>query len=355
MLAKTQNRAFATVSKNYIAGKWVESKGTQMLNVVCPETQNIIGKVPQATEAEFNEAVACSKDTFKTWKNVPISTRVRYMLKYQELLKQNSDDICKEINREHGKSLVDAAGDVFRGYECVEHACSFSSLIQGETIQSAGTGIDIYSFREPLGVCAGIAPYNFPAMIPLWMFPLSITCGNTYLLKPSEKVPGTTEIMIDLLKQSGVPDGVVNVVHGAHDTVNMICDHPDIKAVSFVGANTAGEHIYARASAKGKRAQCNMGAKNHSIVMPDCDKEDALNALTGACFGSTGQRCMAISVVVLVGDAQKWVPELVAKAKTLKVGRGIDNFDICALNSAAHLEKVERLIEDGGTEVAYLR
>jgi len=347
MFAKTQTRAFAKVSKNYINGQWVASATNQHLDVVCPMTQDVIGKVPQATEAEFNEAVANAKDTFKTWKKVPISSRVRYMLKYQELLKQHSDDLCREINREHGKSLVDAAGDVFRGYECVEHSCSFNSLTQGETIQGAATGIDIYSFREPLGVVAGIAPYNFPAMIPLWMYPLSITLGNTFVLKPSEKVPGTTEIMIDLLKQSGVPDGVVNVVHGAHDTVNRICDHPDIKAVSFVGANTAGEHIYTRASAKGKRAQCNMGAKNHSIVMPDCDKEDALNALTGACFGSTGQRCMAISVVVLVGDAQKWVPELVEKAKTLKVGPGIDNFDICPLNSVDHLKRVEALIADG--------
>jgi len=167
--------------------------------------------VPQSTQDEFNEAVACSQDAFKTWKKVPISTKVRYMLKYQDLLKKHQDDLCKLITHEHGKSLVDAAGDVFRGYEVVEHACSFSSLIQGETVQNVASGVDIYSFREPLGVVAGIAPYNFPAMIPLWMFPLSITCGNTYLLKPSEKVAGTSEMLIDLLKESGVPDGVVTL------------------------------------------------------------------------------------------------------------------------------------------------
>lgn len=194
---------------------------------------------------------------------------------------------------------------------------------------------------------AGIAPFNFPAMIPLWMFPLSITCGNTYVLKPSEKVPGTSEILIDLLKQSGVPDGVVNVVQGGRDIVTQTCTHPDIRAVSFVGANQAGEYIYKTASAHGKRAQVNMGAKNHCIVMPDTDKEDCLNALTGACFGSTGQRCMAISVVVLVGDSQKWVPELVAKAKTLKVGPGHENPDITPLNNAEHLKKVNALIADG--------
>jgi malonate-semialdehyde dehydrogenase (acetylating)/methylmalonate-semialdehyde dehydrogenase len=303
MLSKASGRGFATKYQNYINGKWVDSKATKWIDVVCPLTQDVTAVVPQCTPEEFNEAVQCSKDTFKTWKNVPMPQKVRYMLKYQEILKQNSDALCAENCREHGKSLVDAAGDVFRGYEVVEHACSFNSIAMGETVQGAGTGIDIYSFREPLGVVAGIAPYNFPAMIPLCMYPLSITLGNTFVLKPSEKVPGTTNMMIDMLKQSGVPDGVVNVVHGAHDTVNAICDHPDIKAISFVGANQAGEHIYSRASALGKRCQVNMGAKNHSIVMPDCEKEDALNALTGACFGSTGQRCMAISVIVLVGDA----------------------------------------------------
>ena len=194
---------------------------------------------------------------------------------------------------------------------------------------------------------SGIAPYNFPAMIPLWMYPLSITCGNTYLLKPSEKVAGTTEILIDLLKESGVPDGVVNVVQGGHDTVTSICTHEDIKAVSFVGSNTAGEYIYKTASSHGKRAQVNMGAKNHSIVMPDCEKDDAINNLIGACFGSTGQRCMSISVVVLVGETHKWIPEIVAKAKTLKVGPGHENFDIAPLHNAAHLKHVERLIADG--------
>lgn len=176
------------------------------------------------------------------------------MLKYQELLKKNSDDICQAITKEHGKSLIDAAGDIFRGYEVVEHACSFGSLSQGETVQNVAGGVDIYSFREPLGVVAGIAPYNFPAMIPLWMYPLSITLGNTYVLKPSEKVAGTAEILIDLLQQSGVPNGVVNVVQGGADTVTQICTHPDIKAVQFVGSNTAGEYIYRTASNTGKRA-----------------------------------------------------------------------------------------------------
>ena len=269
------------------------------------------------------------------------------MLKYQQLLKENQAEIAAMITKEHGKSLADSAGDVFRGYEVVEHACSFTSLMQGETTQNVAGGVDIYSYRTPLGVMAGVAPYNFPAMIPLWMYPLAITCGNTYIMKPSERVAGTTEILIDLLKESGVPDGVVNVVQGGRDTVTQICEHPDIRGVSFVGANEAGEYIYKTASATGKRAQVNMGAKNHCVIMPDAEKDDAINAVIGACFGSTGQRCMALSVVIMVGDSAKWIPEIVEKTKTLTVGAGVDNPDICPLNNPEHLAKVERLIADG--------
>ena len=223
--------------KNYINGKWVESSATERFDVICPLTQDVIAQVPLSPESEFNEAVANAKDTFQSWKKVPISQRIRYMLKYQQLLKDNADDIAAMITKEHGKSLVDSAGDVFRGYEVVEHACSFGSLAQGESMQGVAGGVDIYSYREPLGVMAGICPYNFPAMIPLWMYPLSITLGNTYVMKPSERVAGTSEILIDLLKESGVPDGVVNVVQGGRDTVTQICEHPDIRGVSFVGAN----------------------------------------------------------------------------------------------------------------------
>jgi malonate-semialdehyde dehydrogenase (acetylating) / methylmalonate-semialdehyde dehydrogenase len=208
----------------------------------------VIAQVPQSTDAEFNAAVANAAETFKKWKNTAISTRVRYMLKYQDLLKQHQDEIAAMITKEHGKTLVDSKGDVFRGYEVVEHACSFTSLGMGESVQNVATGVDIYSYRVPLGVCAGIAPFNFPAMIPLWMYPLSITLGNTYVLKPSEKVAGTTEILINLLKEAGVPDGVVNVVQGGAPTVTNICTHKDIRAVSFVGSNTAGEYIYKTAS-----------------------------------------------------------------------------------------------------------
>jgi len=211
-------------------------------------------------------------------------------------------------------------------------------------MENVSKNIDIYSYRVPLGVCAGICPFNFPAMIPLWMFPMSITLGNTYVLKPSEKVPNTTEILIDLLEQSGVPKGVVNVVHGGKDTVTQICEHPDIQAVSFVGGNGAGEYIYETASKHGKRAQVNMGAKNHAIVMPDADRNDTINAMVGACFGSAGQRCMAISVAVLVGQSQEWIPEIVERSKNLSIGPGFSNADVTPMITKDAVNRATNII-----------
>jgi len=348
LLKNLSKRNFGVkVSKNYIGGQWRASAATEHFDVVCPLTQDVIGQVPQTTDAEFNEAVENAKHTFESWKEVSVSQKVRMMLKYQELIKARKEELEHLVTHEHGKSLAAARGDVFRGYEVVEHACAFQSLIMGETVENVAKNVDIQSYRVPLGVTAGIAPFNFPAMIPLWMFPLAITCGNTYVLKPSEKVPAATEFMIDLLKEAGVPDGVVNVVHGGKPTVNNICTHEDIRAVSFVGGNQAGEHIYTLASKHGKRAQVNMGAKNHAIVMPDAQKEDTINALIGACFGSAGQRCMAISVAVLVGEAQEWIPEIVEKSKKLTVGPGKENHDVCPMQSRAALRRAEDLIESG--------
>ena len=210
------------------------------------------------------------------------------MFEFQRLLKENQEEIAKIVTKEHGKTFVDSKGDVFRGMEVVEHACSMTSLLLGESLENVAKHVDTYSYRHPLGVCGGIAPFNFPAMIPLWMIPMAITCGNTYVLKPSERVPLTTEFILDLLQKTGLPKGVVNTVNGAESIVNHICTHPDIKAVSFVGSNPAGEYIYKTASAHGKRAQCNMGAMNHMVVMPDADKEDTLNAIINSAFGSSG-------------------------------------------------------------------
>ena len=259
------------------------------------------------------------------------------------------------MTAEHGKTLADSRGDIFRGQEVVEHACSFPSLLMGETVENIGKGIDTYSYRHPLGVCAGIAPFNFPAMIPLWMIPLAITSGNTYILKPSERVPGASTMLLEMLEKVGVPRGVVNMVHGGTDTVTQICKHPDIKAISFVGSNPAGEYIWRTGTHHGKRVQSNLGAKNHAIVLPDADREDAVNALIGASFGSTGQRCMAISVAVMVGEASSWVPEIVEKAKKLRLGAGFDEgVDVAPLQNRQLKEKVEAYIAQGSKEATLL-
>lgn len=244
---------------------------------------------------------------------------------------------------------------MFRGLEVVEHASAIGNLQLGELANNVAGGVDTYTLMQPLGVCAGITPFNFPAMIPLWMFPMAIATGNTFVLKPSEQDPMVTMRLCELALEAGVPPGVLNVVHGGEDAVNAICDHPDIKAISFVGSTKVGTHVYNRASLNGKRVQCMMGAKNHAIVMPDANKEQTLNALAGAAFGAAGQRCMALSVVVLVGEAQQWIPDLVAKARTLKVNAGTEKgTDVGPLVSCAARDRVESLIERGIADGATL-
>ena len=251
--------------------------------------------------------------------------------------------------------MVDAEGDVFRGLQVVEHACSVTSLQLGETLPAIARDMDTVSYRIPLGVCAGIAPFNFPAMIPLWMFPLALVCGNTYVMKPSERVPGACMMLVDLLQKAGVPNGVVNVIHGAHDAVNFVCDNPDIKAISFVGSDVAGEYIYERGSRNGKRVQCNMGAKNHGVIMPDANKEHTLNQLVGAAFGAAGQRCMALSTAVFVGDSKEWIPELVERAKKLKVNAGhVPDADLGPVISPQAKQRILGLVESGVKQGAKL-
>ena len=223
------------------------------------------------TEALSQAAVDSSAAAFKKWRNVSVSERQRVMFRFQALIRENMDELAGLITKEQGKTLADARGDVFRGLEVVEFACGVASHMMGETVEQVGVGIDTYSYRQPLGVTAGIAPFNFPAMIPLWMFPLATATGNTMVFKPSEKVPGAGMRLVELVTEAGLPPGVVNVIHGAHDAVNFVCDAPEIEAISFVGSNHAGEHIWRRGSASGKRCQCNMAAKNHGVVLPDAD------------------------------------------------------------------------------------
>ncbi|MDD0809985.1 CoA-acylating methylmalonate-semialdehyde dehydrogenase [Curvibacter sp. RS43] len=341
--------------KLLINGQFVESKTTQWRNVVNPATQEVLARVPFATPDEINAAVASGKEAFKTWRKTAIGARARIFLKYQQLIRENMAELAAILTAEQGKTLPDAEGDVFRGLEVVEHAAGIGNLQLGELANNVAGGVDTYTLLQPLGVCAGITPFNFPAMIPLWMFPMAIATGNTFVLKPSEQDPMVTMRLCELALQAGIPPGVLNVVHGGEDAVNAICDHPDIKAISFVGSTKVGTHVYNRASLNGKRVQCMMGAKNHAIVMPDANKEQTLNAIAGASFGAAGQRCMALSVVVLVGEARQWVGDLAEKAKTLKVNAGTEKgTDVGPLVSCAARERVESLIERGVADGATL-
>jgi len=341
--------------KLLIGGKLVESQTTQWRDVVNPATQEVLARVPFATPAEVNAAVASAQEAFKTWKKTSIGARARIFLKLQQLIRENMKDLAALLTAEQGKTLPDAEGDVFRGLEVVEHAAAIGNLQLGELANNVASGVDTYTLLQPLGVCAGITPFNFPAMIPLWMFPMAIATGNTFVLKPSEQDPMVTMRLCELALEAGVPPGVLNVVHGGEDVVNAICDHPQIKAISFVGSTRVGTHVYNRASLNGKRVQCMMGAKNHAILMPDANKEQSINAILGAAFGAAGQRCMAVSVLVLVGEAQKWIPDIVAKSKALKVSGGTTpGADLGPLISCSALERVEGLIERGIAEGAKL-
>ena len=341
--------------KLLIDGKFVESKTAEWKDVVNPADQKVLARVPFATPAELEAAVASAAEAYRSWRNTPVGARMRVMLKFQELIRRDMKKLAACLTAEQGKTLPDAEGDVFRGLEVVEHACAVGSLQMGEHLEQVANGVDVYAIRQSIGVCAGITPFNFPAMIPLWMFPMAIVCGNTFVLKPSEQDPMTPMLLGELALEAGVPPGVLNIVHGGKTAVDTLCSHPEVRAVSFVGSTHVGTHVYNLASTHGKRAQCMMGAKNHAAVLPDAAKDQSLNALVGAGFGAAGQRCMAISVAVLVGKANEWIPDIVAKAKSLKVTGGTEaGADLGPLVSKAALARVSSLVEAGVKEGAKL-
>ena len=341
--------------KLLIDGAFVESATNEWRDIVNPATQQVLARVPFATVAEVDAAVQAAHTAFATWKNTPIAARMRIMLKFQDLVRTNQQRIAKTLTAEQGKTIPDAEGDIFRGLEVVEHACSIGSLQLGEFAENVAGGVDTYTLRQPLGVCAGITPFNFPAMIPLWMFPMAIVCGNTFVLKPSEQDPLSTMELVELAVEAGVPKGVLNVVHGGKEVVDAICTHPLVKAISFVGSTAVGTHVYNLGSAHGKRVQSMMGAKNHAVVLPDANREQAINALVGAGFGAAGQRCMATSVAVLVGNARDWLPDIVEKAKALKVNAGAEaGTDVGPVVSKAAKERILSLIDAGVKEGAKL-
>ena len=341
--------------KMLIGGELVESASGQWRDIINPATQQVLARVPFATQSEVDAAISAAAEAFKTWRKTPIGARARVFLKYQQLIREHMAELAAMLTAEQGKTLADAEGDVFRGLEVVEHAAGIGNLQLGELANNVAGGVDTYTLLQPLGVCAGITPFNFPAMIPLWMFPMAIATGNTFVLKPSEQDPMVTMRLAELAMQAGVPPGVLNVVHGGADVVNRLCDHPDIKAVSFVGSTQVGTHVYNRATQNGKRAQCMMGAKNHAIVMPDANRQQTLNNLVGAAFGAAGQRCMALSTVILVGEAQTWLPELVERSKTLKLNAGTEvGADLGPVVSCTALERIHGLIAAGVEEGATL-
>lgn len=344
-----------TTAKLLINGEFVESTTSHWQDIVNPATQEVLGRVPFATAEEVNAAIAAAQNALTSWRQTPIQARMRIMLKLQDLIRNNLKSIAQVLTAEQGKTLADAEGDIQRGLEVVEHACSIGTLQMGEYIEGVARGVDTYTVQQPLGVCAGITPFNFPAMIPLWMFPMAIVCGNTFVLKPSEQDPLSTMMLVELAIEAGIPAGVLNVVHGGKEVVDLLCTHHDIKAISFVGSTAVGTHVYQLAGQHGKRVQSMMGAKNHVVVMPDANKEQTLNALVGAAFGAAGQRCMALSVAIMVGEAQHWVDELVNKAKTLKVNAGHEpNTDVGPVISTRAKARVIDLINSGVEQGAKL-
>ncbi|KAF1779290.1 Aldehyde dehydrogenase, C-terminal [Phytophthora cactorum] len=312
----------------FIDGKFVQSKTDKWIDLRNPATNEVICQVPEATQDEMRQATEAAARAYKTWKEVGVQHRQRVMLKLQHLIREHTEELALSITNEQGKTLADARGDVFRGLEVVEHTCGAATLMMGETTENLATSLDTYSYKQPLGVCAGICPFNFPAMIPLWMFPTGTVTGNTYVLKPSEKDPGATMILARLAQEAGLPDGVLNIIHGAHDTVKFICDAPEIKAISFVGGNQA--------------------ASTSTRVAALTASEQAVGALAGAAFGAAGQRCMALSVVVFVGKSKEWVHDIVQKAKEMKVNGGLEpGTDVGPLITVAAKERAERLIQEG--------
>ena len=304
----------------YINGKTHQSDTTSTLPVHNPADNSLIAEVPNATRDEINLAVTAAADAFTTWRQVPVTERARVMMAYQALLKSHQDEIAELLSLDTGKVIADAKGELWRGIEVVEQAMNMPSLLMGETVENVARNIDTSSYLQPLGVCVGITPFNFPAMIPLWMFPLAIAAGNTFVLKPSEQDPLTPVRLAELFTEAGGPDGVLNVVHGGKEQVEQLLAHPTVKAVSFVGSVPVGQHVYQTATANMKRAQCLAGAKNHMVVMPDANKAQAINNLIGAGMGAAGQRCMAISVAVFVGKAQDWIDDLTQAMSKIRPG-----------------------------------
>ena len=342
--------------EHFINGKIVPGVSERQGKVFNPAIGKQESEVRLASAKDLDLAVQKAKTAFETWSNVTPIQRARIIFKYKELIEKNSDLLAKMIVSEHGKVYEDAKGSLTRGLEVVEFACGIPQMLKGDFTENVGTNIDSWSMRQPLGVCAGITPFNFPAMVPMWMFPMAIACGNTFILKPSEKDPSCPLKLAELFSEAGLPDGVLNVVNGDKEVVDAILEHKEISAVSFVGSTPIAKYIYENAAKNEKRVQALGGAKNHCVVMPDCDLDQAVNGLMGAAYGSAGERCMAQSVAVAVGNVgDKLVGELSKKVEALKIGPGMDkSSEMGPLVTKEHLERVRGYVDLGIKEGADL-
>ncbi|WP_147695199.1 CoA-acylating methylmalonate-semialdehyde dehydrogenase [Vogesella mureinivorans] len=339
-----------------IAGELHAGQGSRFADVYNPALGEVIARVPLANDDDIQAAVAAARRAFPAWAETSPLKRARVMFKFKALLEDNAQKLAEIISQEHGKVVSDALGEVTRGLEVVEFACGIPQLLKGEFTEQVGSGIDSHSLRQPLGVVAGITPFNFPAMVPLWMIPVALACGNTFILKPSERDPSAAMFLAELLKQAGLPDGVFNVLHGDKQAVDGLLTHPDVQAISFVGSTPIAQYIYETGARHGKRVQALGGAKNHMVVMPDADLDGTVEALIGAAYGSAGERCMAISVALAVGDiADALVEKLAARARQLKIGVGNDAAaEMGPLVTRVHQQKVAGYIDQGVDEGAKL-
>ena len=342
--------------QHFVNGKSYKGNSNRKGKVFNPATGEQESEVILGSKEDLNNTVNIARKAFESWSLKPPLQRARVMFKFKELIERNSEEIAKLIVSEHGKVYEDAKGSLTRGLEVVEFACGIPQMLKGEFTENVGSDVDSWSIRQPLGVCAGITPFNFPAMVPMWMFPMAIACGNSFILKPSEKDPSCSFKLAELLSEAGLPDGVLNVVNGDKEVVDAILENKDIQAVSFVGSTPIAKYIYENAARNEKRVQALGGAKNHCVVMPDCDLDQAVNGLMGAAYGSAGERCMAQSVAVAVGDiGDRLVDKLSKKVEVLKVGPGMDkNSEMGPLITKEHLEKVRGYVDIGVKEGAKL-
>ena len=341
---------------NYINGEWQSSSSHLYLNVTNPATTEVIARVPISPGTEVDEAVGHAAGAFEAWRRTPVTERVEYLFKLRNLLEENIQEMARIMTQECGKTYAESLGELRRGIENVEVACGTASLMQGYNNEDIATGIDEHMFRQPLGVVAAITPFNFPGMIPLWFLPYAVACGNCFILKPSERVPMTSNRLFELLKQIGLPRGVVQLVNGDRETVEALLDHPTIRAISFVGSTPVAKQVYSRASASGKRAQCQGGARNTVIIMPDADLEMTTKVVADSAFGCAGQRCLATSVAITVGEARgPFTEAITAAAASRRVGYGLDDgVEMGPVITAESKTRIESLIELGQRDGAKL-